>query len=168
MMPDMTPWSYPNRKTPNETKILVKYLSHLGQLDSDGTQVSGHGRRLGDTQKRLAHQAVPPRGFPIAARHDEGNNPAKPGDWGWTGRGNFDDELFVAEFAGVAVVAGGGVVVVVVYVVGIVDAFGLLPARPGTGVGVVRWARDLERILFAGQLFGQVSGITPDGEIRID
>lgn len=27
MMPDMTPWSYPNRKTPNDTKTLVKYLS---------------------------------------------------------------------------------------------------------------------------------------------
>lgn len=29
IMPDMTPWSYPKRNTPNETKILVKYLSHL-------------------------------------------------------------------------------------------------------------------------------------------
>ena len=26
MMPDMTPWSYPKRNTPKDTKILVKYL----------------------------------------------------------------------------------------------------------------------------------------------
>jgi hypothetical protein len=26
MMPDITPWSYPNRKTPNDTNTVVKYL----------------------------------------------------------------------------------------------------------------------------------------------
>jgi hypothetical protein len=26
MIPDITPWSYPNRNTPKETKMLVKYL----------------------------------------------------------------------------------------------------------------------------------------------
>lgn len=111
---------------------------------------------------------MPPCGFPIAARHHGGNDPAKPGNWRKTGGGNFDDELFGAEFAVIAVVAGGGVVVVVVYVVGVVDAFGLLAARPGTREGVEGRARDLERILFAGQLLGQVSGITPDGEIGVD
>lgn len=29
MMPDMTPWSYPKRKTPNDTKIEVKYLGKV-------------------------------------------------------------------------------------------------------------------------------------------
>jgi hypothetical protein len=26
MMPDITPWSYPNKNTPNDTKMEVKYL----------------------------------------------------------------------------------------------------------------------------------------------
>jgi len=29
MIPDITPWSYPNRKTPKDTNIVVKYLHHI-------------------------------------------------------------------------------------------------------------------------------------------
>ena len=29
IIPDITPWSYPKRKTPNDTKILVKYLERF-------------------------------------------------------------------------------------------------------------------------------------------
>lgn len=64
MIPDMTPWSYPKRKTPNDTNILVKYLAgvsnHRNSKQSDS-----------NIQQRLSDQPMYLGGLPVSRRHDE-------------------------------------------------------------------------------------------------
>jgi hypothetical protein len=66
IIPDMTPWSYPKRKTPSDTKTLVKYLRRAEGGDqsanvlfgpfSHGLSFSGRGReRERDQSSRLTY-----------------------------------------------------------------------------------------------------------------
>lgn len=66
-MPDMTPWSYPNKNTPRETNILVKYLDKGRISVWRGGRAFAQGPGSNNVQQGLACQAMDGTG---SASHD--------------------------------------------------------------------------------------------------
>ena len=91
-MPDMTPWSYPKRNTPRETKTLVKYLELFSPCDTCNLP----GETL---QKWLSRQAMGEASLSIA-RHNGSNDLLNPADLPWSRVGDMDS-LFVNPLLGV-------------------------------------------------------------------
>ena len=75
MIPDITPWSYPNRNTPNETKTLVKYLKSVSSYNIIDVDISS-------LQQRLPHQAMDLT-TRVIPRHHEGQKVFRPADGPW-------------------------------------------------------------------------------------
>lgn len=65
MIPDITPWSYPKTKTPNDTNTLVKYLRPIS--------VESHAQNPRRIQQRVPRQPMH-LSFLAIARHDDGED----------------------------------------------------------------------------------------------